>query len=131
MGTSIRQWFELDGRAVRDNRQLFKEFSDDYLYLFGKKVNKNCGVCWLDYWYNMIKKQETMGFVQKKETVSNTEYKLKAKYNGIRFFGKMITQHGLTDTIAKKLIKDHPAGENLFDFIPKPKKTTKKATKKQ
>lgn len=55
---------------------------------------------------------------------ATTSYVLKAKYNGIRVLPGTKNQYilrtaDLTDEIAEKAIKDHPAGLNLFEKYPK------------
>lgn len=46
-------------------------------------------------------------------------YNLKRKYNGLKVHGVgMITQEGMTDKIAEKVIKNHAKGYDLFDSWP-------------
>lgn len=54
------------------------------------------------------------------EKVENSGFKLKAKYEGIQmgFNGDPVSNGNLTDERAIKLLKNHPAGEGLFDQIP-------------
>lgn len=47
-------------------------------------------------------------------------WKLKAKYEGITLFGTgiILTNSNITDELAERFYKEHPAKENLFDLMP-------------
>ena len=60
-------------------------------------------------------------------------YKLKEKYNGIWYKGKLYRNESdgfLSDASATALIKAHPNADVLFARVPE-KKTTKKPTQKK
>ena len=72
-------------------------------------LNAGCPNCIADYYKK---------FNTKIMKNSCKDYKLKAKYEGIQLeFGSSfhVTNANLTDEIAKSLLKNHPAGENLFE----------------
>jgi hypothetical protein len=113
--SSIRFWKDLSPRVVREDKILFKEFSKNYLDTFGIKVKQNCGVCWLDYFYTMIKFQTS----KTTKMSEQKDYILKPKYLGCQYKNKFIRQGDLTEAFAFELIKNHPAGKNLFSQLPK------------
>jgi len=92
---------------------LLFRFLSEYNAIFGeKKHNLSCSSCREKIWNNYLNL-----FKMKK---SNTDYILKAKYNGIQdgFSGQPLRNGEITKSQALKLIKNHPKGEDLFDFIP-------------
>jgi hypothetical protein len=111
---------------------LLFRFLSEYNRKFGeKKHNLSCSTCREDIWNNYLNL-----FKMKK---SNSEYVLKAKYNGIQdgFSGQPLRNGEITEAQALNLIKTHPKGKDLFEFIPekvsedtKEVKVAKKGTKK-
>jgi hypothetical protein len=112
---------------------LLFRFLSEYNRKFGeKKHNLSCSTCREDIWNNYLNL-----FKMKK---SNSEYVLKAKYNGIQdgFSGQPLRNGEITEAQALNLIKTHPKGKDLFEFIPekiseepKEKKVAKKGSKKE
>lgn len=117
----------LNGNDENGNRYL-NQFLKDYQETFHPDtINAGCSKCLDGYYSKLMKHLNTMGEVEK------TQYKLKAKYNGIPLeFGSSVhvSNANLTDALAKKLIKNHPKGKELFEVVPeevvKEKKTQKK-----
>ncbi len=113
--TKIDKVTIFNGKDENGNRYL-SQFLRDYQETFHPDIiNAGCDRCLEDYYQKFIKYLSTMS---KKEI---TGYKLKEKYNGIPLeFGSpvYVSNANLTDELAKKLLKKHPAGVELFDVIP-------------
>lgn len=114
-------WRKLDkatiftGKDENGNRYL-SQFLRDYQKTFNPDmINAGCTKCLEDYYLTFIKFLSTMS------KPKNSGYKLKEKYNGIPLeFGSpvFVSNSNLTDELAQKLIKKHPAGEDLFEELP-------------
>lgn len=109
---------------------LLVNFLKDYSKQFHTgKLTPSCGSCRATYWNNYLNL-----FKMNKEKVE-CDYKLHAKYNGIRLTinGNPIRNGEMTNEIAKQLLEKHPHGANLFEVIPKeePKKEVKAPVKKK
>lgn len=132
----MRKWVEIDMDVIfdgndEDGNRYRTQFLKDYRDIFQpEEINAGCRRCLKDYYFKLIKFQETMSKDKKK-----SGYVLKLKYQGIPLkFGSRIfvTNANMTDKIGKELLKNHPRGAMLFDKIPetKPKKD-KDLTKKE
>ncbi|SOC79821.1 hypothetical protein SAMN06296241_1358 [Salinimicrobium sediminis] len=115
-------WREIDKAAIftgkdENGNRYLSQFLKDYKDTFHPDmINAGCSKCLEDYYQKFIKHLSTMS---KKDT--NSGYKLRAKYNGIPLeFGSpvQVSNANLTDELAQKLLKNHPAGEDLFETIP-------------
>lgn len=96
---------------------LLLNFLRDYKKHFNTgKLNPSCSSCRLEYWRNYIN-------LFKNKEMEKSKYILKLKYNGINLgaTGQPIRNGEMTDKQAEELIKNHPKGKDLFDFIPEPK----------
>jgi hypothetical protein len=116
----MRDWANIEVNHMRNNPELWDEFRSDYLSIFGEKINHNCK---RQFYY---KYQELINHLKNKKMAEKNGYQLKAKYNGLWFKGKLYRNEAdgfLLDNLAKKLLKEHPAKENLFARMPK--KTTR------
>lgn len=91
----------------------FVNFAREYKSQFGKIINVGCPSCRAKAWDDYLKL-----FKMEK---SKSNYELKAKYNGIQlgFNGKPMRNGEFSDPEARKLIKLHPKGEDLFSIVPK------------
>ncbi len=109
----MEKWLKYSaGNVVRD-RELFLKFKKDYLYIIGTTFSEGCGSCFDKQYNNFINK------ILNKKTMENTSgYLLKLKYNGISFNGVLYNNADLTKAKARILLKNHPAGKELFDKIP-------------
>lgn len=107
---------------------LLFRFLSEYNAIFGeKKHNLSCTSCKNEIWNNYLN-------LFKMKT-PKSEYVLKAKYNGIQdsFSGQPLRNGEITEAQALKLIKTHPKGKDLFEFIPEKvseEQTEKKVAKK-
>lgn len=75
-----------------------------------EKLCLNCKNKLKVYYYYLIK------------TNTMSEYRLKPMYNGLALkpgSNVIINQASMTDMLAERFIKEHPKGEDLFDYIPK------------
>ena len=104
-----------NGKDENGNRYL-SQFLKDYQETFHPDmINAGCLRCLEDYYQTFIKYLSTMS------QTKNSGYKLREKYNGIPLeFGSpvQVSNSNLTDEYAEKLLKDHPAGADLFEAIP-------------
>lgn len=118
----MRDWLKIDkdtifkGNDENGNRYL-SQFLSDYKKIFSPAdINAGCERCLNDYYQKLIKHLPTMGKDKKKK-----EYVLKLKYNGIPLeFGSpvLVTNANVNEEYARKLIKSHPRGKDLFDVLP-------------
>ena len=115
----MRDWRNISPGLLTRDPVLFQEFKIDYLNVIGTTFETGCKSCFESQYEKFYTKLYIMPQERK------TEYRLKAMYNGIPFKGKIYNNPDLTDKAAEFLLKNHPAGEKLFDFIPT--KTSKKA----
>lgn len=123
-------WRKLDKAAIftgkdENGNRYLSQFLKDYQDTFHPDmINAGCSKCLEDYYLTFTKYLSTMS---KKES---TGYKLKEKYNGIPLeFGSpvQVSNANLTDELAEKLIKKHPAGKDLFEVIPEGKEPEEKS----
>lgn len=100
-----------NGEGVR----LLSLFLQAYAARFGdaEPLYASCYKCLTDY----ITKFQNY---QKNKPMETSKYKLLPMFEGITLFGTglVITNETLTDEIADKLLKEHPHGAKLFEFIP-------------
>lgn len=130
----MKRWLKIDkatiftGNDENGNRYL-SQFLKDYQQTFNPDlINAGCQRCLEDYYHKFTKYLSTMS----KDT--KTEYKLKAKYEGIPLaFGSrtQVYNSNLTDEMAEELLKTHPRGKELFEVIPEKKETAKKTKVKK
>ena len=121
----MRDWRKIDKTAIfkgndENGNRYLSQFLKEYQETFHPDlINAGCERCLEDYYRNTIKHLSTMS------KSKNSGYKLKAKYEGIQLeFGSRVHvfNSSLTDEIAEKLIKKHPAGKDLFETVPEQKK---------
>lgn len=114
----MKKWLNYDkGTIFRDTSKngLLVNFLKDYKNKFGGSINPSCMKCLNSYYfkfynyYVMNENKKTHGFV------------LKKKYNGIisNITRQPYRNGDLTEEQAIELIEKHPAGESLFEKIPK------------
>ena len=114
----MRDWRNISPGQISNDPVLFQEFRNDYLNVVGTTFETGCKSCFESQYEKFYTKLYIMPQERK------TEYKLKAMYSGIQYNGKIYNNPDLTDKDAEFLLKNHPAGDKLFDFIPV--KTSKK-----
>jgi hypothetical protein len=108
-------WRKYEANFVRtqtvDGQRLVLIFANDFKQKFNREI---CISCESNFKTDFKKYINSMN-----ETKSL--YKLKQKYDGILLgFGKKgrLTNDNMNDKDALFLIKNHPKGKELFDFIP-------------
>lgn len=112
-------WSKLDieiifsGKNAEGVRYL-QLFLSDYVSLIEPKDTPiaSCKKCLKKYLYEFL--------TYKPKTMEKQNYQLKPKYEGITIFGTGIvfTNANLTDELAERLVKEHPAGVKLFAIMP-------------
>lgn len=114
-------------------KAVFSDTSKDgllfnFLIAYKKKfktnsLNPSCSSCRMEYWTNYIN-------LFKNIKMEKSKYILKKKYNGINLgaTGQPLRNGEFTDVQAKELLKKHPKGADLFQFIPEEKPKPKKKT---
>ena len=115
-------WTKYDADSVRtgykDGRRLALDFAIDFKNKFNRDVCISCeGNFKADF-------KKYINSMQNK----SSNYKLKAKYNGIPLgFGKKgrLTNESMNDKDALFLIKNHPKGKELFEVYPIEEQTIK------
>lgn len=129
----MTDWLKIDKAAIftgkdENGNRYLSQFLKDYQDTFHPDmINAGCLRCLEDYYKTFIKHLSTMS---KKES---TGYQLKEKYNGIPLeFGSpvYVSNANLTDELAEKLLKRHPAGKDLFKVIPEPREPAEPKAKK-
>ena len=115
-------WLEVDqvsvltGKDSNGNRYL-SQFLKEYKEVFNREtINAGCQKCLVNYYLKFIKYLHTMPTPKQP-----TEYRLKAKYNGIPLsFGSpvQVDNNNMTDAYGNQLLENHPKGADLFDAVP-------------
>ena len=118
----FEKWKEYTANDVlrqtdKNANRLLSSFARDYKKVFNRDICPSCK----DF------NQKFQEFLNHTKTMSqkknNSGYVLKKMYENIPLaFGSNIyvNNQNLTDAYAKKLLKNHPRGEELFSAIPKP-----------
>lgn len=98
--------------------RLFSLFRRDFIAVFGQEPCFNCPKFHSQF-DNYIQTTKTMAEKKGK----NSGYVLKTMFNGVPCEGVkgLVSNVNLDDTLAKKLIKNHPLGEGLFAKLPEGK----------
>lgn len=114
---SINREKIFSGKDEKGNRYL-SQFLSDYKKTFSPDViNAGCTRCLNDYHTKFIKHLAMPNKTEK----TKSGYALKAKYEGIPLaFGSrtFVTNKNITDEMGDSLVKNHPAGKDLFITIP-------------
>jgi hypothetical protein len=103
---------DIIGGVTVDGVRYLKLFLIDYASIFSEVVNPSCSKCLNNYLHKYKTKFKKME--------SNSQYKLKNKYNGISLeFGSAIQVFNdtITDELAKKLLKSYDK-ELIFEKYP-------------
>lgn len=103
------------GKDLNGNR-LISSFARDYKSIFNQEICPSCKD-FSDKFQKFLKKIESM-----EENKKNSVFLLKKMYENIPLkFGSgiFVNNKNITDEYATHLIKTHPRGRMLFDFIPK------------
>jgi len=112
----MREWSKINKTSILNDRGLLLEFSRDFLNAFKKPLNVGCKMCINDAYKRLINFKSSV----KMEVKKKTEYILRKCFVGsLTWKGSYIFNETLTDKVAKDLVKNHPHGAKLFDFIPK------------
>lgn len=99
-----------------DGVRYLELFLQEYTRTFNESVNAGCSKCIQSY---ITKYQNKM-----KESENTSAYRLQPKYENIPLeFGSavLVNNGNITDEYAKKLLKSHPRGEELFAKMPEAK----------
>lgn len=116
----MKDWQKYTAVEVLKNKdengnRLLSEFARDYKQIFNSEICPNCN----DF---NLKFQKFIKTIQEmKNKNQNSGYILKKMYENIPLeFGSAIyvNNKNITDEYAKKLLKNHPRKEELFDHIP-------------
>ena len=122
VGLQVRNWSEINISTIMtgktdDGVLLLSLFLKDYKETCKptEPIVVSCGACLERYYKEYLKTKEMSA------EIINSGYELHKKYEGITLFGSglVITNKTLSDEIAKRLLKDHPRGEQLFSKIVK------------
>jgi len=112
----VIDWKKYDANFVRtqivDGQRLVLIFANDFKNKFNREI---CISCESNF------KTDFQKYINSMDT-KKSEYKLKAKYDGILLgFGKKgrLTNDNMNDKDALYLIKNHPKGKDLFEVFPK------------
>lgn len=113
------EWQKYNSQQVRtqekNGSRLVLDFAKDYKELFNQELN--CLNCVRSFDNEFNKYIKAMGLEEKKQS----DYRLKAKYDGISFgFGKRgrVFNKTITNKEAEELLKSHPKGKDLFEVMP-------------
>lgn len=109
-------WKKYDANYVRtgilDGHRLAIDFASDFKKKFNREICISCESSFIADFKKYINTMEA----------KKSNYKLKAKYNGIPLgHGKRgrLTNENMNDKDALYLIKNHPKGKDLFEVFPK------------